>query len=82
MGAHPAGESRLSKPALIREADLRRLVKVIMQEAPGARMTIDLDQNRLHFVLSNKQADTPDESVANPLDWLLNDNDPQTGAPK
>jgi hypothetical protein len=72
----------MTRRAMIREADLRRLVKVVLQEAPGARMTVDLDQNRLHFVLSDKPIDAPNEDQSNPLDWLLNGNNPQAGAPQ
>lgn len=72
----------MTRKALIREADLRRLVKVVVQEAPGTRMTFDLLQNRLHFDLSDMPANTPEGGFANPLDWLLNGNETQTRAPK
>jgi hypothetical protein len=82
METNAEGSRSLTRRSLIREADLRRLVKVVRQEAPGARMTVDLVQNRLHFVLSDTPADPQEEGSPNPLDWLLNGNDTQSGAPK
>lgn len=72
----------MTRKALIREADLRRLVKVVVQEAPGTRMTFDLLQNRLHFDLSDTPTNASEERIANPLDWLLNGNETHTGPPK
>jgi hypothetical protein len=81
MDPDPKGNRHLTRRALIREADLRRLVKVVKQEAPGALMTFDLVQNRLHFVLSDTPPDAPDDGSPNPLDWLLDGNDPKAGTP-
>lgn len=81
MGGN-AKDTQLTRRALIREADLRRLVKVVVQEAPGTRMTFDLLRNHLHFDLSDTPANTSEDNSANPLDWLLNGNEIQTGAPK
>ena len=66
--------------AILRLADIRRLVRGVNEGAPGSTITIDIDQKRVHIDLAANRQIQQSRENGNELDWLLNGDDKETGA--